>query len=211
MRDFINIIEQQNVNNETKFEFLKQLAEKAPPGKKAKNFIKHRKADFQERYGDAWKEVLYATANKLFHKKKIHEDDNEEDGSELVNRPVKAWFNAKTGKVIPMDFYDKHFEVARRNRRRMDIPDDAQEMNIAAVENGWVRISSNREVSSDRHGYITARDSFSARKGLRWMQDNGCLPETMDVEFYTNGNPSDFFTLTGDDLYRFIDRGIKPR
>lgn len=46
------------------------LNEKAPPGKKAKHFIKHREADFKERYGDAWKEVLYATANKLFHKKK---------------------------------------------------------------------------------------------------------------------------------------------
>jgi hypothetical protein len=42
------------------------LMEKAPPGKKAKRFITKRKADFKDRYGDAWKEVLYATAWKLF-------------------------------------------------------------------------------------------------------------------------------------------------
>lgn len=42
------------------------LDEKAPPGKKAKSFIRKRKKDFQDRYGDAWKQVLYATAWKLF-------------------------------------------------------------------------------------------------------------------------------------------------
>ena len=42
------------------------ISEKAPPGKKAKRFIKKAKPDFKKRYGDAWKEVLYATAWKMF-------------------------------------------------------------------------------------------------------------------------------------------------
>ena len=45
---------------------LTDLTEKAPPTKKAQRFIKKREADFKERYGKAWKQVLYATAWKLF-------------------------------------------------------------------------------------------------------------------------------------------------
>ena len=30
------------------------ISEKAPPGKKAKRFIKKAKPDFKKRYGDAW-------------------------------------------------------------------------------------------------------------------------------------------------------------
>ena len=42
------------------------IFEKAPPGAKAERFIKKHKKEFKKRYGDAWKEVLYATAWKLF-------------------------------------------------------------------------------------------------------------------------------------------------
>jgi hypothetical protein len=73
MRDLINIISGDFVKEDDKYSFLKELHENAPPGKKAKNFIKHRKKDFQERYGDAWEQVLYATANKLFRKKHVKE------------------------------------------------------------------------------------------------------------------------------------------
>ena len=37
---------------------------------KRERFIKKNKADFKERYGERWKEVLYATANKMFDGKK---------------------------------------------------------------------------------------------------------------------------------------------
>lgn len=47
-----------------------KLQEKAPPGKKAEDFIKSSKADFKKRYGDRWEEVLYATAWKKFGPKK---------------------------------------------------------------------------------------------------------------------------------------------
>jgi hypothetical protein len=46
--------------------FHEIIVEKAPPGAKAKRFIKRRKQDFKDRYGDAWKQVLYATAWKMF-------------------------------------------------------------------------------------------------------------------------------------------------
>lgn len=42
------------------------IDEKAPPGKKAKRFIKKLTPQFKKRYGDAWKQVLYATAWKNF-------------------------------------------------------------------------------------------------------------------------------------------------
>jgi hypothetical protein len=45
------------------------VEEKAPPGKKAEDFIKGNKAEFKKRYGDRWQEVLYATAWKKFGKK----------------------------------------------------------------------------------------------------------------------------------------------
>jgi hypothetical protein len=47
------------------------VLETAPPGKKAKTWIKHRTADFKERYGKNWKSVLYAAAwNRFGHKGK---------------------------------------------------------------------------------------------------------------------------------------------
>ena len=86
MRNFIDIInaasgdfeseiasyestfETNGYDSEARFSFLQRLDEKAKDSKREK-FIKHRKADFKERYGDAWEKVLYATANKMFHKK----------------------------------------------------------------------------------------------------------------------------------------------
>jgi len=70
VRKFINIITETVVNNEDdKYMFIKQLNEKSPPGKKAHRFIAKHKDEFKDRYGDAWEQVLYATANKLFRKK----------------------------------------------------------------------------------------------------------------------------------------------
>lgn len=82
MRNFIDIInaamgdethiEETHVETENsfseKFAFLQRLDEKVR-AKKEERFIKHRKADFKKRYGNAWEKVLYATANKMFHKK----------------------------------------------------------------------------------------------------------------------------------------------
>ena len=45
-----------------------ELDEVAPPGKKAKRFIKKRKAEFEKRYGDKGEQILYATAWKKFGK-----------------------------------------------------------------------------------------------------------------------------------------------
>lgn len=60
MREIIDIVETEMIDED------EILDEKAPPGKKAKRFLKRAKKDFQKRYGDAWKEVLYATAWKMF-------------------------------------------------------------------------------------------------------------------------------------------------
>lgn len=46
--------------------FRQYLEEKAPPGKKAEEWIKANKAEFKDRYGDEWEQALYATAHKLF-------------------------------------------------------------------------------------------------------------------------------------------------
>jgi hypothetical protein len=46
--------------------FKQFLQEKAPPGKKAEEWIKANKAEFKDRYGDEWEQVLYARAWKLF-------------------------------------------------------------------------------------------------------------------------------------------------
>lgn len=51
---------------ETQDIIMKNLIEKAPPGKKAEHFIKQHKAEFHKRYGDKGTEVLYATAWKKF-------------------------------------------------------------------------------------------------------------------------------------------------
>ena len=54
--------------------FKEFIVEKAPPGKKAEEWIKSNKAKFKDEYGDDWEEVLYATAWKLF-KESINELD----------------------------------------------------------------------------------------------------------------------------------------
>jgi predicted GNAT family acetyltransferase len=45
---------------------IKKLDEKAPPSEKAERFIQKNKENFKKRYGARWKEVLYATAQKMF-------------------------------------------------------------------------------------------------------------------------------------------------
>lgn len=57
IRNYIDLIEGKDV-----------IIEKAPPGKKAKDFIEKAAPDFKKRYGDNWEAALYATANKLFAK-----------------------------------------------------------------------------------------------------------------------------------------------
>lgn len=48
--------------------FAEYLAESAPPGKKAEEWIKANKDEFKKQYGDRWEEVIYATAWTM-HKK----------------------------------------------------------------------------------------------------------------------------------------------
>ena len=134
--------------------------------------------------------------------------ENERNG----NVPfVKTWFHAADGEQIEMSFFDKHAQVARAHKREMGI--SGKEPAIEAVEKGWVRVSSSREgAERAEHGYVTARNAQEARAALRWMRDSeNCLPASMDVEFYHNGQPSDFFTLVDSALDRFIDRGVRPR
>lgn len=47
-------------------EGFEDIVERAPPGRKAKRFIDKHSDEFRDRYGDAWKRVLYATAWKKF-------------------------------------------------------------------------------------------------------------------------------------------------
>lgn len=65
-----------------------EIAEKAPPGKKAEDFIKGNKEPFKKRYGKKWQEVLYATAWKKFGKKTeaydAHSKSLEEAHAELA-------------------------------------------------------------------------------------------------------------------------------
>lgn len=44
----------------------KMVYESAPPGEKAESFILKNKAAFKKRYGDEYRQILYATAWKLF-------------------------------------------------------------------------------------------------------------------------------------------------
>jgi hypothetical protein len=54
------------------------LNEKAPPG--MEDWVKGRKEDFKERYGDRWEEVLYRTAWKMYNKKEEAEQIDEIKG-----------------------------------------------------------------------------------------------------------------------------------
>lgn len=42
------------------------IAESAPPGKEAEDWIMKNKDHFKTEYGDEWEKVLYATAWKMF-------------------------------------------------------------------------------------------------------------------------------------------------
>jgi hypothetical protein len=46
--------------------FQQFIKEKAPPGKKAEDWIKSNKQRFKDQYGNDWEQVLYAKAWKLF-------------------------------------------------------------------------------------------------------------------------------------------------
>jgi hypothetical protein len=69
-----------------------QVNEKAPPG--MEDWIKDRKAEFKDRYGDRWQEVLYATAWKQHNKESIGESNMNEFERILAAydpRELMAW------------------------------------------------------------------------------------------------------------------------
>lgn len=76
-----------------------ELYEKAPPGRKAKRFIKKAAPSFKERYGDAWKTVLYAKAWKMFGESV----EEPEDGSSLLRKLLNA--ATQHGAEFPRDSY----------------------------------------------------------------------------------------------------------
>jgi hypothetical protein len=53
---------------DSEFDEVTQM-EVAPPSDKAEEFIQKNKGDFKKRYGERWKEVLYATAHEKFPSK----------------------------------------------------------------------------------------------------------------------------------------------
>jgi hypothetical protein len=53
-------------DEEEPMSMMKAVKEAAPPGEKAERFIKKNKENFKKRYGTKWKDVLYATASKMF-------------------------------------------------------------------------------------------------------------------------------------------------
>jgi len=62
----------------------KQLSEVAPPG--MEGWIKKRKPEFKERYGDRWEEVLYATAWKQHNNESVEEGVVDEE--KLLDKPT---------------------------------------------------------------------------------------------------------------------------
>lgn len=50
------------------YEIMERLDEAAPSSAKAERWIEDNKETFRSEYGDDWKEVMYATAWKLFKK-----------------------------------------------------------------------------------------------------------------------------------------------
>lgn len=66
MREWINLVESAQTEVSPVETPEKTLDERAPHTKKGEKFIKKHKAEFKKRYGDMWKQILYATAWKLF-------------------------------------------------------------------------------------------------------------------------------------------------
>jgi hypothetical protein len=124
---------------------------------------------------------------------------------------IKAWINPEKNKFLILNFYDKHLEIVKKKRREFGLAKDEPEMNVKAVENGWVRFSSDTEGTRTGCGYVTAKDTKTVRKALLMVKKEGYLPEKMDIEIFEGGSRSNFFALSGDDLEKFISRGFVPR
>ena len=97
--------------------FTRYMLEVAPPGEKAERFIKKNKKAFTARYGDKGKNVLYATAWKMFGKKesvdeahsagyKMPKRSNETEG----NFEVK-WANNKKGPIYVSKGFKTHADA----------------------------------------------------------------------------------------------------
>lgn len=84
------------------------VQEKAPPG--METWIKHRKADFKKRYGDRWKEVLYATAWKRKNNESIGESVEDLDIGDPVIITGNVNLKGTTGDIIAFG-QDKRFVI----------------------------------------------------------------------------------------------------
>jgi hypothetical protein len=63
-----------------------ELEEKAPPG--MEDWINSRKADFKKRYGDKWKQVLYATAWKRHNNESVKESAEDNPVAGAITRRI---------------------------------------------------------------------------------------------------------------------------
>ena len=97
--------------------FTRYMLEVAPPGEKAERFIKKNKEAFTARYGDKGKNVLYATAWKMFGKKesvdearsagyKMPKRSNETEGKFEVK-----WATNKKGPIYVSKGYKTHSDA----------------------------------------------------------------------------------------------------
>lgn len=50
------------------YEIMEQINEAAPPSRQAEKWIESNKERFRKEYGEDYKEIMYATAWKLFKK-----------------------------------------------------------------------------------------------------------------------------------------------
>jgi hypothetical protein len=92
---------------ELRANFEKVLNEVAPPG--MEDWIKKRKPEFKDRYGDRWEEVLYATAWKQHNNESVEEDFQQE---ETYDEMVEYWQQSLSSSIVSKGVFTQLYDAA---------------------------------------------------------------------------------------------------
>ncbi len=178
-----------------------KINEKAPPG--MEDWVKGRKEDFKERYGDRWEEVLYRTAWKMYNKKE--EVEQIDDAFAVLEGQTPAerlrWAGARriARQLIPgagkrqarkqaederdQAYYAGQEYVADGGKRRPTKPgDDYWDTNTMANRHHkradrWRKVAQGEPPFKEEVEQIDEIKLKTAIRALHSMKDKGASPE----------------------------------
>lgn len=174
---------------------MQKITEVAPPGKKAESWITSNKARFKKEYGDQWEPILYATAWKMFGKKKKVKESTKPDFLDLDKDGNKT----EPMKKAAMDKKKVMNEAELKDFKRKIVPGLYNFDHYEHEDGSYIQVSPHGHgVYRDSEGY---RHNFNDMAQLKQMfSKKKEMNEHVDSSEYVDKWINMGFDITVEDL-----------